>query len=222
MSSNAFQTALANTKASKNLDTLLVGNASSYLDEGTHEVTITATGPSTTRDGAEIPTQVALTYSGEGDKVFNDRAYLTSQDESELSFAVRQLLSALIPDTALWDQWMDLALIEGPAAFAVFTGMKLRITLSPGKGYQVRSTGNGKFKAVELDNKGKVVGDASGEYDDVKEVKDAATAAGFFRSYLKIRKAECTHSEANAAAFAIAVVGRSKPKITVNKVAKAV
>jgi hypothetical protein len=216
MSSAAFRNMVSSTTQTKNLDNILVGNASNYLPEGTHDVRITAVGPATTKDGEVIDGVVRITYEGEGGKTYNDNLYLTSQDGSEYSYGLRMLWSALIPDKNLLSKFFDLAATDDKA-FEIFTGMACRVTLGPGKGFQVRATGDGKFTAVELDNKGAVVERIGDEtYDSIDEAKNAATGRGFKRAYLKIRGMECSAKEANATAFeaALAAKAKAKPKIT--------
>lgn len=217
MSSTAFKeaAAAAAAKGSKNMDRFLVGSGGNYLAEGTHDVTITATGPAVDRQGVTNENQVVITYTGEGDKIFSDRVYLMSSDGAELSLSVRLLLSSVIPNTDLIDQWMDLAVTDD-GAFELFTGMKASITLKPGPGTQVRADASGKFAAYELDKKGNAT-KVTDDFEDIKEAKDAAAAAGYKRSFLRVTGVKCTHGEANAAAFVTAIASRkTKPaaKIT--------
>jgi hypothetical protein len=225
MASSAFKAALANTKATKNMDQVLVGNGSNFLGEGGHDVTITAIGPATDRDGNAAENQQAITYAGEGDKVYNDRLFLTNTDGTELSYGVRQLLSALIPDTMLLEQWFDIA-VSDDHALEMFTGMKCRIELGyrggkDGNSFQIRSTGAGGFAAYIIDSKGKIGEKVTEDHADIADAKNDAKAQGYKQAFLRIVGMTCTHAESNAAAFATAVAGRSKPKAGV-RVSKAV
>lgn len=209
MASQAFKDALRSTKETKNLDTILVGGSGAYLPEGPHDVRITSVGPASDREGNVSDGQVAITYEGPGGKTYNDRVYLISADGSELSFGVRMLLSAVIPNTKLVEKFFEVGEAEGEKVLEMFTGMQLRITLAYGKGYQVRATGSGKFAAYELDNKGKSGPPITEEFDDISLAKDAAQALGYKRSYLRVKSMECTHAEANANAFNTAVAGKN-------------
>ena len=230
MASNAFRAALAATKATKSMDQVLIGSGSNYLGEGEGiEVTLTAIGPATDRQGNAVDNQYSITYTSDDGKSFTDRLFLTNNDGTELGFGVRRLLSALIPDTALLEQWFDIA-VNDDHALAMFTGMKCSIDLATrgtkdGSQFTVRSTGSGGFAAFQINEKGEV-GEALTEvYAELKDARDAAKAAGYKQAFLKITRMQATHAESNAAAFATAVAGRSKAKPAVKpgvRVTKAV
>lgn len=220
MSSNPFKQALANLKATKNLDTFMVGNASSALGEGTHDVTITAVGPAVDRQGNVTEGQVAVTYTSDEGKSYTDRVYLSNADGTELSFGVRQLVSGVLKAKERIGQWIDNA--DDEKAFEMFTGMKCRVTLGyGGPGFQVRSTGTGEFAAFDLDKRGNVGEKLTANYADIASARSEAEALGHKRAYLRVRGIECTHEESNAAAFATALAGKNKGKPAV-KVTKAV
>jgi hypothetical protein len=210
MTSAAFRTLVNASKETKNLDKFLVGPASGYLGEGTHDVRITAVGPHTDRDGTEIEGALKITYEGAGGKVYNDTLYLMNASGDEYSYGLRMLWSALIPSKAQLSKFFELA-AEDDKAFEVFTGMSCRITLGPGKGYQIRSISTGKFAAYELNSKGETVDQiGTEEYDDIESAKNAASALGYKRAFLRVRSMECTNKEANEAAFAAALASKGK------------
>lgn len=211
MASNPFREALRITKETKSLDTILVGNASSYLPEGTHEVRISSVGPATDREGNVQDNQVAIVYEAADGKTYNDRLYLTNLDGTELSYSVRMLLSALIGELELLSKFEEIAATDDNV-FEMFTGMQTKITLAYGAGFQVRSTGNGTFVAYELDKKGKAGNVIGEEVEDIQTAREGAVAMGFKRAYLRIKNMESTHAEANRNAFLSAVASKTKPR----------
>jgi hypothetical protein len=211
MASKAFSALANSVQSSKNLDTILVG--SGYLPEGTHDVTIKAVGPATDREGNEVENQSMVTFVGEGDKEHNERLFLINREGTEFGYGVRMLLSGVIPDKALLGQFMDVAGEIGEKALEMFTGMKCRIVLKPGPGFQARSTGDGRFAAFEIGKKGETIGKVEGtEADDIETARDLAKAQGLYRSYLRVAGVTATHAESNAAAFVAAVANRGKSK----------
>lgn len=220
MASNAFKSVAGNLKASKNLDTVLVG--SGFLGEGAHDVIIKSVGPRTDKTGEVIENQVEIILVGDGDKEHRESVYLTNKEGTELGYGLRMLLSGLIPDKTLLEQFMDAAGEQGEKAMEMFTGMKCRVTLRPGPGFQARSLGNGRFAAFEIGKKGDVVGQIDGtEFDTIDEARDAAKAQGLYRSYLRIVGVTATNVEGNAVAFATALANKGKIK-PVAKAPKAV
>ena len=199
MASKAFMAALASTKQSKNLDTILVG--SSHIQEGTHDVVIQAVDTSAVTEKNKF----VVTYATEDGKTYVEHVFMLNYDNTEMSFGLRAMLSALIPDTAALAQLLDTAVTDD-SVFETLTGMQVRITLQPGKGFQCRTTGNGTFAAFDTVS-GEMV---SEEYADIKEARMDAEAKGLKRSYLRVVRSECTHKESNLAAFATAIESRKK------------
>ncbi len=211
MASKLFSALASSTKSSKNLDTVLVG--SGYLPEGTHDVTIKAVGPATDREGNEIENQSVVTFVGDGDKEHNERLFLTNREGTEFGYGVRMLLSGVIPDKVLLEQFMEVAGEIGEKALEMFTGMKCRITLKPGPGFQARSTGDGRFAAYEIGKRGEVVGKIDDtESDDIETTREMAKAQGLYRSYLRVSAVAATNVEGNAVAFNTAIANRGKAK----------
>jgi hypothetical protein len=202
MASNAFRDALRAAKQSKNLDKVLVG--SSYLDEGTHDVTIQAVDTS-----AMDENRLTVTFVNEEGRVYTDRMFLTNRDGGDFSYGLRALWSAVLPDTNVLGQLLEF-IDEDDNALGMLTGMKLRITLKPGKGFQVRSTGTGAFAAFDTESGEKI----TEEYAELEEAKDAATAAGHKRAFLRVMKSDCTHKESNIAAFNTAAEARARAAST--------
>jgi hypothetical protein len=199
MASKAFLAALAATKESKNVESVLVG--SNYMSEGTHDVTIKAVDTAKIDEG-----KIDVTYINDEGKEYRDQMYLTSKD-GELSFGVRLLLSAVIPDTAALEAFLDLA-ARDDKAFELFTGMKLRITLEPGPGIQARATGSGTFAGFDVKSNEKV----TEEFEDIKAVYDDVKAKELKRSYLRPRNLKDTSSESNVPQFFAAVKARESGK----------
>ena len=192
MASKAFLAALAATKESKNVESILVG--SNFLGEGTHDVTIKAVDTAKIDEG-----KIDVVYVNHEGKEYRDGMFLTSRD-GDLSFGVRALLSALIPDTAALEAFMDLA-AKNDKAFEVFTGMKLRFTLEPGPGIQARATGNGTFAGYDVKTNEK----STDDFEDIKQVYEDVKARELKRSYLRVRNSKNTSSETNVPAFFNAV-----------------
>lgn len=193
MASKAFLQALAATKESKNVESILVG--SNFMGEGVHpEVTVKAVDTAKIDEG-----KIDVVFINSDGKEYRDGMFLTSRD-GELSFGVRALLSALIPDTAALEAFMDLA-AKNDKAFEVFTGMKLGFTLEPGPGIQARATGNGTFAGYDVKSGEK----ATEDFEDIKQVYEDVKARELKRSYLRVRNMKNTSSETNLPAFFNAV-----------------
>jgi len=204
MASKAFLQALAATAENKNIETVLIG--SGYMPEGTHDVTIKAVDTAKIDEG-----KIDVTYANSDGKEYRDLMFLTTR-AGDLSYGVRALLSAVIPDTAALAAFMDLA-GRNDRAFETFTGMKLRITLDPGPGIQARSTGNGKFAGFDVKSGEK----ATEEYDEIKEVYEDVKGRELKRSYLRVRGSTVTAKEENVATFfkAVAAIdGAGKSSVT--------
>lgn len=204
MASKQFSAALSKLKETKNLDSILVG--SDFMGAGTHDVTIKVVDTSEVDDN-----KLKIVYTSEGGKEYTSRLFITNSDGDQLGYDIRKLLSGNIPDKALFGALLELA-DQNNDAWTVLTGMKSRITLSPGKGFQVRANEGGKFVVYELDRKGETVGQLlDEEFDDIATARDTAKAAGFRPSYLNVSRSEATHAESNGIAFNAAIESFSKP-----------
>jgi hypothetical protein len=194
-----FSDAIKNARATKSLDKVLQGSGSNYLPEGTHDVSISAV------DSSQIDTgKLTVIYADAAGKQFKDMMFLMdSRNPDEFSIGVRRLWAALLQSTSALDAFFAEFEIN-PEAFNMFTGMKLRLTLAPGKGYVVNVNGQQKYQAFEDGVP------QTEEFDTVQEARDAAEAKGLSRAYLRIKKAEATNGEANVAAFLSAVAERQK------------
>ena len=192
MASSAFAAAVAATKQSKNLDTVLAG--SRYFDAGVPcDVVIQAVDTSDVEND-----RIAITCKGEG-KTWSDKLFLLDQ-EGGLGFQFRQLLGGVLPNLEALDKLLSRAATD-PHALEVLTGMHLRLVFKHGKGCEVRATGNGMFSAYMIDGKGVDQGPVIGEFATVDEARSQMKAAGHKSRYLKIDKVEATAAEANLAAF---------------------
>jgi len=214
MASKQFSAALNKLKETKNLDSILVG--SDFMGPGVHDVTIKVVDASEADDN-----RLKVVYTSEGGKEFTSRMFITNSDGDQLGYDIRKLLSGTIPNKELFGQLLELA-DQDNNAWHVLTGMQMRITLQPGKGFQVRANEGGKFVVYELDRRGETVGPLlEGEYDDIATARDTAKAAGFKPSYLNVARSEATHAESNGNAFNDAVTSFSKPARAVNSFGQA-
>lgn len=204
MASKQFSAALSKLKETKNLDSILVG--SDFMGAGTHDVTIKVV------DVAEVDeNKLKIVYNTDANKEFTSRLFITNNEGDQLGYDIRKLLSGTIPNKEYFGKLLELA-DQDNNAWTVLTGMKLRITLTPGKGFQVRANEAGKFVVYELDRKGETVGPLlDEEFDDVATARDTAKAAGFKPSYLNVARTEATHAESNGIAFNAAIESFSKP-----------
>jgi len=198
MASQAWLRAVKNVKESKNVETILVG--ANFLDEGTHDVYIRSVDTSKLSDG-----RVVITFEDSDGKSFRDTMFLMNQDGAEFSYALRALFSALIPEKTALGQFLDVAESDDKA-FEMFTGMKLKITLEPGKGVQGRALGDGSFAGFDIESGTQV----TETYAALKDVYDFCKANGIKRSYLRNVKAAVTSKDENLAAFKLAIGTRSK------------
>jgi hypothetical protein len=214
MASKQFSAALSKLKETKNLDAVLVGT--DYLSVGTYEVYIKAV------DVADVDdNKLKITYATDDGKEYTSRIFITSTDGEQLSYDVRRLLSGTIPNKELFGKLLEMA-DQDNNNWTILTGMRTKITLQPGKGYQVRANEGGKFVVYELDRKGETVGPLlDEEFDDIGTARDTAKAAGFKPSYLNISRSEATHAESNGAAFNVACESLSKPARAVGSVNQA-
>lgn len=204
MASKQFSAALNKLKETKNLDTILVGT--DFLGEGIHDVFIKAV------DVADVDdNKLKITYATDDGKEYTSRIFITSTDGEQLSYDVRKLLSGTIPNKEMFGKLLDMA-DQDNNAWTILTGMRTQITLSYGKGFQVRSNESGKFVVFELDRKGETVGQLlDEEFDDIGTAKDTAKAAGFKPSYLNVSRSVATHAESNGNAFGTALESLAKP-----------
>lgn len=199
MASKAFSAAIANLKKSKNVETVLVG--ANFLDAGTHDVSIKTIDTSAIDEG-----KLGVTFIDEEGKEYTDRMFLMSSDGAELAYGLRAMLSALIPDKDALAAFLELV-SEDDKTFEMFTGMRLRITLEPGKGVQARAQGDGSFAGYDVESNTKVTED----YATIKEVYDFCKANAMKRSFLRVVKSEATAKEDNVAAFKSAVAAKQQP-----------
>lgn len=203
MASKAFKAALAAMKESKSVDSILVGTAGNYLPEGTTEVVIQVVDTAKMDEGF-----VEVTYQAEDSKSHRERVYLMKADNSELSFSLRRLLSATIPDTGIIGQLLD-KMEDDDNALAALTGMKAKITLAFGDGFTVKTLGNGMYAAFDRGSDNKI----TDEFENIDDAKDAAKATGMRQSFLNVKRLEATHKEANCDAIRLYFTGAAKPPV---------
>lgn len=189
MASKAFEAAARAVKESKNLDSVIVGGP--VLGAGTHEVTIQAVDTSDMDAG-----KLTVTYSGPEDRVYTDRMFTMSQDQTEFSFGLRGLWSAVLADKEAIGRLLELAAKDNHA-LELLTGMKLKITLYYSDGIQARATGTGKFAGFNSTT-GK---QETEEFPNIKEVGLFCKANGIPRSFLRLGRSEAIAKEENLAAF---------------------
>lgn len=204
MSSRFFKAALAKARESKSLDTVLVG--SSYLPAGIHDVTIKTVDTSKANDEQDPLLQV--TFVAEDGREHNERVRLMSRDGTEFNYGLRSLWSALIPGKEELDRLFSF-LEQDEAdygAFEMFTGMRLRFRLEQGNGFIVKALDNGQFAAFDVQSNEQV----SDVFPDLKDASDDAKAKGHYRSYLRTKRMEATHADANKSSFNAAADARAK------------
>lgn len=208
MASSAFKQAVAAMAKSKNVETVMVGTA--FLGEGDHDVSIKTVDISGLEGG-----KLSVTYVSADGKEYRDNIFVMSQDGSEFSYALRSLWSALIPQKEALAQFMD-SVQEDDKAFEMFTGMKLKVTLEPGKGIQARALGDGTFAGFDVESvkaaEGEKVDPVTPAYPSIKEVYDYCKGNDLKRSYLRVTKSAVTSKEENLIAFAKAVEAKAKAK----------
>lgn len=209
MASSAFKAAVAAMKVSKNIETVLVGT--DFLGEGKHDVSIKTVDIAALEKG-----KVTVTYVTADGKEYRDNMFVMGQDGTEFSYGLRALWSALIPQKEALAQFIDLV-SEDDKAFEMFTGMKLSLTLAPGKGIQARAQGDGTFAGYDVETlkaakDGEVVPPTTPAYPSIKEVYDYCKGNDLQRSYLRITKSEATAKEENLVAFGKAVEAKAKAK----------
>lgn len=209
MASNLFKDAIAKARASKSLDNFVVGSSSKYLPPGTHDVVIQGVDASDADNN-----KISFVFVGEGDKAHNEKAFITSQ-QGDLSYQIRAILAACIPSLESLDKFFDELVDHGNTKiFEALTGFKLRVTLSYGKGYQIRATANSKYAAYDTVTDMPV----TGEFDTYEGVRGEADSKGLRRAFLKVTAAEATHGQANIQSleFALAALARKRTGNTNN------
>jgi len=208
MASNAFQRAAAAVDTTKNLETTLPG--ASFLDEGTHDVTIIAVDTSRLDDN-----KLEVIFADESGKQFRDSMFVLAQDEKEgFGFNFRWLLAGCIPNQKALAQFYTIA-AENPAVLECFTGMKMRLILAHGPGIRLHSTGSGTYVGIDPaivdEETGKPIPQTA-EYAAIKDVFTQVKAENKKRSYLRNQRIEATDKETNLAAFAAAVAALTSAK----------
>jgi len=190
-----FLEAMKNARATKGLDKVLQGSGSSYLPEGTHDVTITAVDSSKFAEDS-----IEVIYADDAGKQQKDRVFLVGND-GDIGYKVKNLLAATIPSTVAYEAFFNELASGNTEAFNMLTGMKLRITLGFVSGYKINLVkdpieGN-KFQAVDVENNAP----QTELFQTVDEARTAAEAKGLNRAYTRVKKSEANNGEANVAAF---------------------
>ena len=203
MASKLFRDAVAKARASKNLDTFVVGSSAQYMREGVHDVTIQAVDVSEAEQG-----KINVTFNGDGDKTHNERLFLVTQ-QGDINFTVRSILAACLPSIEALDKFFsELIDNDNINIFGALAGMKLKVTLAYGKGVQIRATSNGKYAAYDTTTNMP----ATNEVDTHEAVKGEIEAKGLKRAYLKVKSAEATNGPTNIKSleFALAALSRKR------------
>lgn len=208
--SNLFKKALASLKDTKNLDTVLAG--SGFLDEGTYTFVVQAV------DSSEISqNKIGLTFQTPEGQTFTDKAFFANKEGTSISQSVRLLISGCIPDAESFGALLA-ALDNDDGALEMLTGMKFQATLKRGPGFHIHATAMGAFAAFDGAN-AETARKLTGDFDDVKDAREAAKAQGLRQSYVRITSVKATNAAENAVALAKAIAGRGKTKV---KVAQAI
>jgi len=202
--SNAFRQMAAQLNETKNLDTVLVGT--SFLDEGEHDVTIQSVDMTKAEEN-----RITVVFADEKGRVYNERGFIMSQDEAEMSFTVRLILSATLCNKEALAKFLEIG-ANDDRVFEMLTGMKLRVNLQRGPGFVIKVKGDGVFAAYEVSKGGVVAKEPipDTEAEQLVEAKELAEAQGLKRSFLRIRGAEATHAVENVVAFMAAAEARTK------------
>jgi hypothetical protein len=203
MASKLFRDAVTKARASKNLDTFVVGNAAQYLREGTHDVTVQAVDVSEAEQG-----RITVTFTGEGDKAHNEKLFLVSQ-QGDINFTVRSILAACLPSIEALDKFFaELIDNDNINIFGALAGMKLRVTMGYGKGVQIRATSSGKYAAYDTTTNMPM----TDEVDTHDAVKAEIEVKGLKRAFLKVKNAEATNGPTNIKSleFALAALARKR------------
>lgn len=206
MSTKSFFDTIKSIRTNKEIDKVLAGNAASFLDVGTHDVTIQAVDT----DKLDEHGYFKVTMADSSGKAHNETVFLENREKTDLNFGFRRFLAALFSKSNkdsldVLDKLFGEFMTANMESLKMFTGMKLRITLAPGKGYTVHITGNQGYAAYE---DGQVVTD---EYTTMKEAREAAEAKGLKRAFNRVNNMECTDAEHNIAAFNTAYEASKKP-----------
>jgi hypothetical protein len=206
MSTKSFFDTIKAIRTNKEIDKVLAGNAASYLDAGIHEVTIQAV----ETDKIYASGFFKVTMADSTGKQHNESVFLENREKTDLNIGFRKFLAALFgkadkESLDVMDKLFGEFANANMESLKMFTGMKLRVELSPGKGYTVHVTGNQGYAAYE---DGQVLTD---EYTTMKEAREAAEAKGLKRSFNRAWKMECVDAEHNIAAFNTAYEASKKP-----------
>lgn len=202
MASRAFLDVLKKTQQTKDLSEVMVGSGSKWLSEGRHDVVIQGV------DCSDLDQdRIKVTYGDDEGNSFTDMVFLLSRNKEEMSFPLRMLLSALIPDTDALSAFLE-AMDEDQEAFNMFTGMKLRVILKQGPGFIIKSLGTGNFAAFDHESGNQL----TEEFPSAQEARDEALAKGLKKSYLRVNRTEPTHAEANTASLYTAIEGKRRAK----------
>lgn len=206
MSTKSFFDTIKSIRTNKEIDKVLAGNAATFLDVGVHDVTIQAVDT----DKLDSAGYFRVTMADSSGKAHNETVFLENREKTDLNFGFRRFLAALFSKSNkdsldVIDKLFGEFVAANMDALKMFTGMKLRITLEPGKGYTVHVTGNQGYAAYQ---DGQVLTD---EYTTMKEAREAAEAKGLKRAFNRVNNMECIDAEHNITAFNTAYEATKKP-----------
>lgn len=193
-----FKNVVASMKETKNIDRILVGTA--HLGEGSHDVVVASIDPTRLEENI-----LRFTFTNAEDLAFTDNVFVLDRDGRQLGFQFRRILSGLLPDQKTLAAFMDV-LGTDDNFVSVLTGMKVNITLAPGKGFQVRVDAAGKFVAHDTETNEAL----TEAYDDVKTASIAAEGLGYKRAFMRIAEVKVIAKEDNLNAFNTAIAAREK------------
>jgi translation elongation factor P/translation initiation factor 5A len=140
--------------SNKSAEDLLKGENSKYIDVGTHDVKIQAVDSSK----VEEKNYIVVSYIDAEGKDIKEFVFIANKNKDGLGYSFRNLCSALFTCDEVGKSAEAVTLFlksaaNNNAASDVFTGMKLRIKVEmEKKGIQIRSTGDSKYVAVDLES----------------------------------------------------------------------
>jgi hypothetical protein len=190
----------ASQTAEKTLERPVSGR-DKWLQKGTHDVKV---------EGIEFvgdDNKFFVTFSDANGASIRDRFFITNMEGNEPSWKLKRLLAALIPSKEAIDTFYKLAGAESTydKAFQSFRGMKLRITVEPGEGYERFASGGkvGLRNAVT----GEILTELHEEVAEAEaELQEKYPGLGrSFKNVTKTSEIDAETSAANVAAFKNAV-----------------
>jgi hypothetical protein len=193
-----FQQALLDAVSSNDVSQLIAGQP--WMRDGNHNVKITA---AVISDDPQYGTLMKVTFANEKEETNTSTFYCDGKDKEgkyQIGYKYAQLITALFQEAKTVKTFS--AAVGANQEFAeVITGMKLSLTMAPGKGVRVEALpliGDALPTYAGFDETGNKV---TGDFASTKEVRDFVKANGDKVSYPTIVALRCTHKLENTAAL---------------------